>query len=70
MDVSLCELQELVMDREGWRAAIWWLQCVGHDWATELNWTESYLASKRAEKSSEAKQKEKKENDTHLDAES
>ena len=30
-DVSLCELQELVMDREGWRAAIWWLQCVGHD---------------------------------------
>ena len=22
MDVSLCELQELVMDREGWGAAI------------------------------------------------
>ena len=33
MDVSLSELQELVMDREAWRA-------VGHDWATELNWTE------------------------------
>ena len=42
MDVSLSELQQLVMDREAWRAAIhrvakgWtWLS----DW-TELNWTE------------------------------
>jgi len=31
MDVSLSELRELVMDRE---------RAVGHDWATELNWTE------------------------------
>ena len=30
-DVSLCELQELVMDREAWRAAIRWSQRVGHD---------------------------------------
>ena len=42
MDVSLSELRELVMDREGWRAVIHgvaksqtWLS----DW-TELNWTE------------------------------
>ena len=42
MDVSLSELQEMVMDREAWRAAIHevaksqtWLS----DW-TELNWTE------------------------------
>ena len=43
MDLSLSELQEMVMDREAWRVAIHgvaksrtWLS----DW-TELNWTES-----------------------------
>ena len=47
IDVSLSELQELVMDREAWRAAIHgvtksrpWLS----DW-TELNWTERWLLS-------------------------
>ena len=44
MDVSLSELQELVVDREAWRAAIPGAWRVGHDWATELNWTEPFSA--------------------------
>ena len=39
MDVSLSELQELVMDREAWHAVIMGSERVGHDWATELIWT-------------------------------
>ena len=38
MDVGLSGLQELVMDREAWRAAVHALQRVRHDWVTELNW--------------------------------
>ena len=37
MDVSLSELQELVMDRVAWHAAIMGSQRVGHDWVTEVN---------------------------------
>ena len=36
MDMSLSQLRELVIDREGWHESIR-LQRVGHDRATELN---------------------------------
>ena len=35
--MGLSKLRELVMVREAWRAAV---HGVGHDWATEVNWTE------------------------------
>ena len=40
MHMNLGELKELVVDREAWHAAIHGAQRVGHDWVTELNWTE------------------------------
>ena len=40
MNVSLSELQELVMDREAWHARFMGSQRVRHDWVTEVNWTE------------------------------
>ena len=35
MDMSLSQLQELLMDREAWRAEAMGSQRVGHDLATE-----------------------------------
>ena len=43
MDVSLSRLQELVMDREAWRAAV---HACGHDWATEPNWHHYTLSTR------------------------
>ena len=40
IDISLSELRELVMDREAWHAGLIRSQRVGHDWATEMNWTD------------------------------
>ena len=44
--MSLSELQELVMDREAWRAAIHGLQRVLHNWEAELNWIDSDFGHK------------------------
>ena len=42
MDMSLSKLRELVMDREAGVLQSMGSQRVRHDWATELNWTESH----------------------------
>ena len=43
MDMTLSKLQELVMDREAWRAAVHWLAKECSDTTEWLNWTEIQL---------------------------
>ena len=46
MDMSFSKLWELVMVREAWRAAVYGVAKVRHDWVTELNWTEQACIGK------------------------
>ena len=44
--MGLGGIQELVMDREAWHAAVHGVQRVRHDWVTELKWTEVLQADR------------------------
>ena len=44
MDMSLSKLWGLMMTRKALHTAVHGSQRVGHDWATELNWTEGSVA--------------------------
>ena len=47
IDMSLSNLQELVMDREPGVLQSMGSQRVGHNWATELNWSELYWKTRK-----------------------
>ena len=44
-NMSLSKLQELVMDKEAWRACSPWGHRVGHHWGFELNWTDVFFGT-------------------------
>ena len=48
MDMSLSKVQELVMGREAWRAAIHMSQRVRHNWVTELRLNEVKWSKSRS----------------------
>ena len=55
MDMSLSKLQELVIQGKAGVLQSMGLQRVGHDWATELNWTDADDTTLMAERKEELK---------------